>query len=789
MLGAERQPRGVRYERRLRRLFGGHRMEQEKRGIILQCNFQPYEGEKPFIFVSYSHKDGGRIAPILNWLNEKGFRIWYDEGIDWGTKWPEVIARHLRLCRACLVFHSASSVESIYCQREILTATNLNKQILPVYLEDVKLTEGIEFLLTMTQAIHYWQYRNFDGFCKKLIKAPALRSCAEDPALPPAEEEHKNPPETREVHQEQREKRGNYTYFCPGCGGEMDANNVLFDMSEIFFGAHSGETRVLRLGMTEMELRAIRRSGEWRSEGEKEYVLALAEILSFAANPRNLNDPDIAGLSMEELEQFLSWESPVEQAQPEEQTQPGLLPEFPWAIRAMIARAPGCFGEKEAARQLRKELQALREGLDQNRDFHFTVELRHEEDDRGAPVLTGMIFGSRFGARYLRHNRICPRCGRPVFEHAGTAEQKQVVFLGAGHSAQAGIVTALTHYAANHMAYGMTSDPIWGQTMCISEVMDVHAVDISQDLREDMARYERGLPVKSTRTDSVRGCYAATLRLRSAATKKSRFLTLMTLPGEMEAWSDGLREDSLRYQLPGLVRCDALVVCVEGQDALPVPEWLERLRNVFNQAELYQNLLVKSGAMGYAPTMLLHINCRELENGRWSKSAAYVTDQFQQLYMLERERQDMRKYPRYQMASRLFANTGRLNQTFRAELRCSAYGPDRQGTDGAVKPPRPVHIALLMKWLLMVTGCIEIRRIRQVNGRTIRKLSSYTLVRGQHRSQNPVVERGISAEAFARCALFSNPGVHDRQRVEIGDHMVQNWIYNLRIPPDSNAVE
>ena len=57
----------------------------------MRCSFTPYEGNEKYIFVSYSHSNSDKVAPILEKLNDEGFRIWYDEGIEWGTEWPESI--------------------------------------------------------------------------------------------------------------------------------------------------------------------------------------------------------------------------------------------------------------------------------------------------------------------------------------------------------------------------------------------------------------------------------------------------------------------------------------------------------------------------------------------------------------------------------------------------------------------------------------------------------------------------------------------------------------------------
>ena len=153
----------------------------------MQCVFQPYEGDKPYIFVSYSHKDGERVAPILNRMYQEGFRIWYDEGIDWGTEWPAEIEKHLLGSAAFLAFHSVSSVESVNCRQEITYAIQHKKGILPIYLEQVTLKDGLEMQMTLYQAIHYWQYQDQEKFFARLLRAQAIQLCRDSENGIPAE--------------------------------------------------------------------------------------------------------------------------------------------------------------------------------------------------------------------------------------------------------------------------------------------------------------------------------------------------------------------------------------------------------------------------------------------------------------------------------------------------------------------------------------------------------------------------------------------------------------------------
>ena len=43
--------------------------------------FPAYLGLDRYIFVSYAHADREEVFQDIAWLNERGLRIWYDEGI------------------------------------------------------------------------------------------------------------------------------------------------------------------------------------------------------------------------------------------------------------------------------------------------------------------------------------------------------------------------------------------------------------------------------------------------------------------------------------------------------------------------------------------------------------------------------------------------------------------------------------------------------------------------------------------------------------------------------------
>ena len=148
----------------------------------MRCSFEPYEGDEKYIFISYSHSNSDIVAPILEKLNSEGFRIWYDEGIEWGTEWPDSIASHLKGCEVFMAFISNEYIASKNCFQEIQYALKMKNGIgiLSVYLEQVELTDGLDMQLSPIQSTFPFQYENSDEFFDRLMNTSILKFCRDE---------------------------------------------------------------------------------------------------------------------------------------------------------------------------------------------------------------------------------------------------------------------------------------------------------------------------------------------------------------------------------------------------------------------------------------------------------------------------------------------------------------------------------------------------------------------------------------------------------------------------------
>lgn len=105
-----------------------------------------YDGSKPYVFISYSHKDTKIMMQVKEFLDSNGIRFWYDYGLHSGADWYKSIAVHLKNSASCIVLLSPNSVESEYVKNELHYA-NINK--VPVHilmLEKFDLPEDVDMM-------------------------------------------------------------------------------------------------------------------------------------------------------------------------------------------------------------------------------------------------------------------------------------------------------------------------------------------------------------------------------------------------------------------------------------------------------------------------------------------------------------------------------------------------------------------------------------------------------------------------------------------------------------------
>ena len=140
----------------------------------------PYNGTESYVFVSYAHKDSDTVLPYIEAMKQNGFRVWYDRGIEAGTEWAEYIEEHLIAADSFLLFLSRAMIESQNCREEFGLARDEKKNILIVYIEDLKpsdLKHGLRLRIPSYQCLFRTRHKNDNTFIKEICDAKILQAC------------------------------------------------------------------------------------------------------------------------------------------------------------------------------------------------------------------------------------------------------------------------------------------------------------------------------------------------------------------------------------------------------------------------------------------------------------------------------------------------------------------------------------------------------------------------------------------------------------------------------------
>lgn len=108
-------------------------------------------GGRPYIFISYAHRDSCLVLPAIKALQDKGYPVWYDAGIVTGIAWRDYVVDKVRDAVLMITFVSQNAVASENCRTEVWHALEHHVPILAVKLDQS------EFTLDVSQHLHHKQ--------------------------------------------------------------------------------------------------------------------------------------------------------------------------------------------------------------------------------------------------------------------------------------------------------------------------------------------------------------------------------------------------------------------------------------------------------------------------------------------------------------------------------------------------------------------------------------------------------------------------------------------------------
>lgn len=171
------------------------------------------------IFISYSSNDLPQAETVRNVLEKNGLSCWMaPRDIPGGSNYTKEIPIAIRNCKIFVLILSKSAQNSHWVLKELDSAVNCGKVILPFMLEDCALNDEFNFLLTGAQRYSAYQKKaeameTLIGRIRGILDAPSASVAPQDI---PQEEPIIQPAPTP--------KQTVVDYFCdakcPACGSD-----------------------------------------------------------------------------------------------------------------------------------------------------------------------------------------------------------------------------------------------------------------------------------------------------------------------------------------------------------------------------------------------------------------------------------------------------------------------------------------------------------------------------------------------------------------------------------------
>ena len=112
----------------------------------------------PEIFASYSREDQAQVFPIVDKLRERGLNIWIDqEGIHGAKLWSQEIVNAIDNSKVFILFASAKAFVSKNVTKELALASESDKHILPIFIEDAEIPAAMKYQLAGIQHLVHEQ--------------------------------------------------------------------------------------------------------------------------------------------------------------------------------------------------------------------------------------------------------------------------------------------------------------------------------------------------------------------------------------------------------------------------------------------------------------------------------------------------------------------------------------------------------------------------------------------------------------------------------------------------------
>ena len=127
-----------------------------------------YQGDKPYIFLSYAHIDRELAHSVIEYLQEKNFNVWFDEGIHTGTQWEDVIIDKIKNCWMMVFLVTKNSLASDWCRQELTFAKEKGKKFINVVINNPTFPDWFNFSYKRYQFLYEEKFPNRKAMLDKL---------------------------------------------------------------------------------------------------------------------------------------------------------------------------------------------------------------------------------------------------------------------------------------------------------------------------------------------------------------------------------------------------------------------------------------------------------------------------------------------------------------------------------------------------------------------------------------------------------------------------------------------
>lgn len=108
-------------------------------------------------FISHASADRDTANKVIDYLESRGFSCWVaPRDVRPGYDYGEEIIRGIENAHSFVLIHSSAANESHFVKREVERAVSKNKIVLPLRVEDVPLSAGLELFVSSAHWIDAW---------------------------------------------------------------------------------------------------------------------------------------------------------------------------------------------------------------------------------------------------------------------------------------------------------------------------------------------------------------------------------------------------------------------------------------------------------------------------------------------------------------------------------------------------------------------------------------------------------------------------------------------------------